>query len=98
MGDGSQDLFGHPTPELEDALLMTGGAEVPPFTGERSEVFVPARVASDPGEPLAEIATREEFLDDPVDDRTVEAVLFLVPGGIGCLEFAEVGVHALIEG
>jgi len=59
---------------------------------------VPARVASDPREPLGEVSTTEELLHHAADDRTIEAVLFLVPGGIGCLEFAEVGLHALVEG
>ena len=98
MGDRGQNLVGHPRPELEHALLVAGGAEVPPFARERQEILVPTRITPHPGEPLGEVAAREEFLHDAADDGAVEAVLFLVPGGIGCLEFAEVGLHALVEG
>jgi len=32
--DGGQDLFGYPGPELEDAFLVAGGAEVPPLVDD----------------------------------------------------------------
>ena len=31
MGDGRQDLVGHPRPELKDPLLVAGRAEIPPL-------------------------------------------------------------------
>jgi hypothetical protein len=34
VGDGRQDFVGCPGTELEDAFLMAGGAEVPPFARE----------------------------------------------------------------
>jgi hypothetical protein len=96
MGSRGQDLISYPRPILKHAHLVAGGAEIPPFTRERHEIIVPAGITPDSGETFREVPTREEFLHDAADDRPVEAVLFLVPGGIRCLEFAEVRLHALI--
>jgi hypothetical protein len=52
------------------------------------EVLVPAGITPDSGETFREVPTREKLLHDAADDRPVEAVLLLIPGGIGCLEFA----------
>ena len=74
------------------------GAEVPAFAGEGKKVFVPAGITANPGQALREVATREELLHNATDDRPVEAVLLLVPGGIRLLECGEVCPHALMEG
>lgn len=59
---------------------------------------MPAGVAPDPGKAFGEVPAPEELRHDPADDRTVEAVLLLVPLCVDCLEFGEVILHALIEG
>jgi hypothetical protein len=97
VGDWRQDLIGHPVPKLEDPLLMAGGAEVPPFTRERQQKLVSARVAPDPSEPLGEVTAREVFLDDAPNGRSVEAVLLLIPRSVARLELGKVGVHTLVE-
>jgi hypothetical protein len=65
---------------------------------ERQEVLVPAGIAANPGEAFGQVLAAEKLLHDPADDRTVEAVLLLVPLCVDCLEFGEVILHALIEG
>jgi len=59
----------------------------PPFTIRRA----------DPGEAFGQVPTEEELLDHAADNRPVEAVVLLVPGGIRCLERGEVCPHALVE-
>jgi len=98
MGDRRQHVLGHPVAKLKDTLLVAGGAEVPALAGEGQEVFMAARITADPSEALRKIATREELLHNAPNDRPVEAVLILVPGGIYLLESGEVRLHALVEG
>jgi len=98
MGDRGEDVIGYPSPELENALLMTGGAEVPPLTRECQQILLPTRIAPDPSKPLREVTAREELLDDAPDDRPVKAALLLVPGRIGRFELGEVLLRALVEG
>ena len=98
MGNRGQDFLGDPRPELEDALLVAGGAEVPPFAGERQQVLVPARIAPDARESLGEVAAGEELLHNAPNDRPIEALLVLVPGGIRLLECGEVRLDALVRG
>ena len=69
MGDRGQHVLGDPFPELEHALLVTGGTEVSPLARQRQQILVPAGVAVDPREPLGEITAGEEFLDDPADEK-----------------------------
>ena len=59
---------------------------------------MPTCIATDPGEAFGQVPAAEKLLHDPADDRTVEAVLLLVPLCVDCLEFGEVILHALIEG
>ncbi len=67
MGDGCQDLLGHPVPKLETPRLMAGRAEVSAFAREGEEVFVPTGITPDPGEALRKVATREELLHNVAD-------------------------------
>jgi hypothetical protein len=56
VGNGRQGLVHHTATELENLLLVAGGAEVPPLAGESQMLFMPAGVTPDPGEPLGEVA------------------------------------------
>ena len=98
MGDRGQQFLGDPRPELGDAPLMPGGAEVSPLARERQQILVPAGVAADPGEPLGEVAAGEAFLDGPADHWTIDPVLLLIPRGVARLEFGAMCLRALVEG
>jgi len=69
VGDGGQDLVGHPGAELKHPLLVAGRAEVSPLAGERQQVLVPARVAAHPGQPLRQIPAAEKLLDHAADEE-----------------------------
>lgn len=86
MGHRGEDVIGHPVPEPEDPLLVAGREEVLPFTGEGRKLLVLPGITPNPGGTFRQIPTPEKVLYDPADDRPVEGVLLLEPGGIRLLK------------
>jgi hypothetical protein len=75
VGDGFDDLFEEPLAELDHALLVAGGAEVPALAREGQEIFMAASIATDPGEAVLEDAAVEEPVDDVSDIGAEKSVL-----------------------
>jgi len=70
-----EDFHTQPFPEFHHALLVTGRAEVPAFTGECQEVFVAAVFAFHTGKTMLQIAAIQITVDHLCDIGPPETIL-----------------------
>ena len=96
VGDGLEDIFTEPLPELHDPFLVAGGAEVATLTREGQEEFVPAARALDTSEAVVEDAAIQVAVDNLPYVGTKETVLFRKEFIVDLFQSFKVILHTLI--
>jgi hypothetical protein len=74
--DFFEDFLLDPLGKEKHPLLMTRGAEIPSFTRKGEQELAAAPTAPDTGKATAKVAAVKELVDDAMDNRAPEAVLF----------------------
>jgi PAS domain-containing protein len=81
VGNLLENIHAQPLPELHDALLVAGGAEVAALAGKGQEIFMAAVFALHAGKAVVRVATVEVPVNDLLQIRPPETVLPELPSG-----------------